>query len=156
MNRLVISFLAFLSLTTSSFAADGWIGNFGKQSERSPGDLCQYSKPLTDNTVTFDSWDATRAMVTVLCFEVYVPGVTDLNNSAPNKFDVYAMAGPNEAMETSAQFVEKRGNNYVYAVDLKTFNTSRKVDRSLTIAVDELKSHRSLVTNDSLTLTFPQ
>ncbi len=95
-----------------------WIGNFTKQSEAWPTHACHSGTPLVNDTFTISKWDYYRALVLNLCFEVYIAGRTDQSEAHPDDEDVYV----NLPFKFPATFVEKRGNNYVYALNVRDFD----------------------------------
>ncbi|OFY99971.1 MAG: hypothetical protein A2Z97_03730 [Bdellovibrionales bacterium GWB1_52_6] len=106
------------SAYSTAFAADHpiWFGNFTVQITRADSaPPCNDANRVQDGRVEFDSWARTRSVISNFCFELYVPGATDQVEAVPGQLDVYINA-PNKH---SARFVEKRGNNFVYLINLR-------------------------------------
>jgi len=101
-------------------ATDPWAGSFSFQSSRDTSvSVCAPAgQGIQGGTVTYDSWSRTRAAFTNLCFEVYSPGITDQTDSNPASLNVFVNA-PNEF---PARFVRKNGSNFVYLLDLRSFD----------------------------------
>ncbi len=112
----------FIALGTSSpvQASDPWVGSFSFQSSRDTSvSVCAPAgQGVQAGTITYDSWSRTRAALTNLCFEVYSPGITDQTDSNPASLNVFVNA-PNEF---PARFVRKNGSNFVYLLDLRSFD----------------------------------
>ncbi len=68
--------------------------------------------------MTYGSWDRQRAILTQLCLEVYVSGVTDQAASEPGSLEVFALAH----IKYSARFLYRKGNNWVYGLNLRDFD----------------------------------
>lgn len=100
---------------------DSWVGDFSYLSKRGgePGALCAAAgQGVNNDSVVYTSWDRQRATASNLCFEVYVPGLTDQKEVMPGLLDVFTTA----PSKFPARFVSKRGNNYVYLVSMKDFD----------------------------------
>lgn len=54
----------------------GWVGGFTYKSTRAGGDPCEGGGAVEDG-VGFGTWNRTRAVFSNLCFQAWVPGVTD-------------------------------------------------------------------------------
>jgi hypothetical protein len=65
--------------------------------------------------VTYSAWDRERAALTNLCFEVYIPHLTDRPDGDPADLDVWVQA----PFKFPARYIKRHGNNWVYAVSLK-------------------------------------
>jgi len=119
MSKIFIVFIGIGSLLGSTAFAGAqqmWVGNFTVQITRAENAaLCNDSNPVSGGGVVFDSWARTRSVISNLCFELYVPGVTDQANLKPGQLDVFI----NAPHKFPARYVERRGNNYLYLINLR-------------------------------------
>lgn len=142
-------FLAFLLLVQKPSHADFvnsnhnlWIGAFAKQSQRMVTLPCEMTTPLNGKDFSVNHWDLTRATATYFCFEVYVPGITDHQDSHPAALVVDGqLQGASDKLKIieRIQFAGVRGNNFVYALAAEDLGinqyTSESFEASLSIRV---------------------
>jgi len=117
--KVLISIIV-LSLSFCCVAQDTptWIGKINKYSERAPSTVCPDNvTDIIDGQVVFSSWDWQRAVITNLCFEIYIRGLTDQVEIRPGNLDVYA----NVPFKYPARFIKKKGNNWLYVLNLKDY-----------------------------------
>lgn len=102
-----------------------WLGNTRLLVSRAGGG-CDASVPFPESGFWFDSWARTRAIQTLVCFEVWAPGLTDRENPDLWKeldVQVHMRFAPDGPVET--QYVnrfDRRGNNARYALDLRALD----------------------------------
>ncbi|MBX3157726.1 MAG: hypothetical protein KF773_17285 [Deltaproteobacteria bacterium] len=120
--------------------ADGgaplWAGLTSVTIERSADDPCNHgARALGDDPITYDDWARQRAGVRNICFEVWSPGVTDVDNpDFWRLLDVqvhYRLAGG--AWQTD--YVASNGRRY----------NNRRYQWSLDFALDPIANAHSLV-----------
>ena len=79
--------------------------------------------------VAFDTWARQRAVVTNLCFEVYEPGLTDVDDPALwQKLDVSVvsrLAGQSAWTTTPVEFDRRVGNNARYRLSWRALDPFR-------------------------------
>ena len=116
MPKSVFCKLVFVVLATSTAHAENtWIGNFSFHSQRNTKTYCDSKAAVKSGQTTYGDWDRTRAVISNLCLEVYVPGLTDSAAVTPGEISVFV----NAPTKYPARFIEKSGNNWVYAIDVK-------------------------------------
>lgn len=109
-------FVALAHVQVHAEVPVGWVGNFTVNISRADSiPLCDDTQKIKNEFVEFDSWARTRSVVSNLCFEVYVAGITDRAELFPGELDIFV----NAPHKFNARFVEKRGNNYLYMIDLR-------------------------------------
>ena len=105
-----------------------WIGNASYAIERATcnGGVCPGAWRSLDNGFTYDTWARQRAALRVAGFEVWKPGVTDLDN--PNLWQQldaqihYRYVGQSAFVTDYINFDQRWNNNAHYAVDLRAFD----------------------------------
>jgi hypothetical protein len=164
MTKYFLSLIAVvLALPVSSFAGDGWIGNFSVYSSRDPQSQCgsaaDPAAPMDDSKTTYGQWDRTQAAVINLCFEVYAPGVTDKQDADSSNLDIYTLV-PNKF---PARFIEKKGNNFVYAISLRDVDPvlhgvsssgNTDIEAQLTFFGAQVLNNQSVAQSPVITIKF--
>ncbi len=105
-----------------------WLGNANYAIERATcnGGVCPGAWRSLDNGFTYDTWARQRAALRVAGFEVWKPGVTDLDN--PNLWQQldaqihYRYVGQSAFVTDYINFDQRWSNNAHYAVDLRAFD----------------------------------
>lgn len=98
--------------------SEGTIDNFSVYSARAPQGDCngtlEPARAVSGGSVVYGSWDRQRAVLSDLCFEVFLPGVTDVQ-AGPAGLEVFTYA----PHKWQARFVQKKVDRFLYAVSLR-------------------------------------
>ena len=104
--------------------APDWMGNVTATLSRGGSRRCDGALAF-GSSLAFGTWARQRAALTDLCFEVYEPGVTNVENpklwrELDAQVEVRFGSAPPQTMHVP--FVDRVGNNARYAVDLRAFD----------------------------------
>ena len=92
---------------------------------RATGAPCEGARPI-DGDLRFSTWERTRAVRTEVCFDVYVPGVTDRDDVDVTRWLEAAArvryAPTRPFVQAPATFVGRAGNNARFMIDLRALD----------------------------------
>lgn len=113
--------------TFPAMTAPAWLGNADNLVTRdTSGDICGGTPAASG--MTYDTWARQRAAIANLCFEVYQPGVTDLDQNPWQALDVslhWRGAGQTAWNVVPVDFDRRVGNNARYAVPWRPLDPFR-------------------------------
>lgn len=123
--KSLLLILALTTLTREVRAEEFWAGGVIAVSERETRDPCRFGQGFDMNLgdYTYGGWPRQRAAYTNVCFEVWMPGVTDWENpDFWRQLDVqvhYRYEAQGAFRTEYVNSVDRRGNNRRYAWDMR-------------------------------------
>ncbi len=157
---LVVIFLLFALTSITAKAEDSaqWAGDLVVKITRGDSSPCAGANAYFI-PVNYDDWAATRAEVTNICFDVWVPGITDTDNQQRYKevvakmvyrhtlngdFDTIDVADFFNQAETAFGLVGRHNNNLQYAANLRALSPFSYSPKCLSTPVElEIKEGKS-------------
>lgn len=121
-------FTTVCAFADRAWAQDYWIGDLNVVMARGSFNgkypVCGDRFVSTGASVVFDSWSRSRALVTNLCFSVWLPAVTDTADAQPSDLQAYVeyQDASGFFLRTPAHFAGRDGNNFRYFIDLRDFD----------------------------------
>src|SRR5437016_2339224 len=115
-QSLVISAFSFIPM--SGFTSTAWLGDLQTQITREPQGVCEGHDVLSySGPVEYGTWARERAGARYLCFEAWLPGVTDHGGNAINDgLQVHYRFHPSEPFQVMVpRGAGRDGNNQIFA-----------------------------------------